>query len=59
MYLTSMVEEAIAKGQPAGVEKIKRLPWTAEILQQVHELAFSMADQSQLGMGRRNRRQQD
>jgi hypothetical protein len=56
-----MVQEALDHAEPARVQKIKRLPWTAEILKQVNELAFSIADASQQGglMGRRNRRQHE
>lgn len=55
-YLASMVEEALAKGESDAVAKIKRLPWTREILRQVHELAASLADSPQQTSTRQSRR---
>lgn len=55
-YLASMVEEALARGESDAVGKIKRLPWTREILRQVHELAASLADSPQQASARQSRR---
>lgn len=55
-YLASMVEEALGKGEGEAVGKIKRLPWTREILKQVHELAASLADSPQQASTRQSRR---
>jgi hypothetical protein len=55
-YLAELVEEALEKGEVDGVVKIKRLPWTRAILEQVLELAVAMPDGSQLPSARQSRK---
>lgn len=58
-YLSDFVESALKKGDMDAIEKVKRLPWTKDILKQVYELAVSLADQTYpSAASRRNRSQQ-
>lgn len=55
-YLAELVEEALEKGEVEAVAKIKRLPWTRPILDQVVQLAVAMPDGSQVASARQSRK---
>lgn len=56
-YLCGLVEAAVERGEVGEVEKIKRLPWTAEIMRQVQELARGLVEMGseETPVGRRRR----
>lgn len=54
-YLAELIQEALADAAPARVEKIKRLPWTMEILEETNRLAVGLAESKGEGIGRRRR----
>ncbi len=55
-YLADLIHQAVAEGSPAKVEKIKRLPWTMQILEETNQLALGLAESKGEGIGRRHRR---
>jgi hypothetical protein len=52
-YLAEMISEAVNEGSIAKVEKLKRLPWTLEILEETNQLALNLAEKKGEGIGRR------
>lgn len=52
-YLAEMINEALSEGSIAKVEKIKRLPWTSEILDETNQLALALAENKGEGIGRK------
>lgn len=55
-YLADLIHQAMAEGTPGRVEKIKRLPWTMQILEETNQLALDLAETKGEGIGRRHKR---
>jgi hypothetical protein len=54
-YLAELIHQAVGEGDPARVDKIKRLPWTLHILEETNQLALGLAESKGEGIGRRKR----
>ena len=52
-YLAEVISEALGEGSIARVEKVKRLPWTSEILEETGQLALALAESKGEGIGRK------